>query len=214
MHHRIPKILSISAVVAFLMQFNSVSMAQRPREWMKCLGLEGPIIDLVIDGCTAVIRSNQDPPQKLATAFDNRGVAYRLKGDYDHALLDYEQAIRLNPDNANAYNNLGVIYRIKGDYDRAIAAYDEAIWLKNSDFPAAFYNRALAYADKTEYDRALADFDVVMRFNAKNALALYARGLTLLKKGDGEAGKADIAAAKEINPNIAERFDHSDSPLR
>jgi tetratricopeptide (TPR) repeat protein len=214
MHHRIPKILSISAVVAFLMQFNSASMAQRPREWMKCLGLEGPIIDLVIDGCTAVIRSNQDPPQKLATAFDNRGVAYRLKGDYDHALLDYEQAIRLNPDNANAYNNLGVIYRIKGDYDRAIAAYDEAIWLKNSDFPAAFYNRALAYADKTEYDRALADFDVVMRFNAKNALALYARGLTLLKKGDGEAGKADIAAAKEINPNIAEQFDHSDSPLR
>jgi tetratricopeptide (TPR) repeat protein len=214
MHHRIPKILSISAVVAFLMQFNSVSMAQRPREWMKCLGLEGPIIDLVIDGCTAVIRSNQDPPQKLATAFDNRGVAYRLKGDYDHALLDYEQAIRLNPDNANAYNNLGVIYRIEGDYERAIASYDEAIWLKNSDFPAAFYNRASAYADKTEYDRALADFDVVMRFNAKNALALYARGLTLLKKGDGEAGKADIAAAKEINPNIAEQFDHSDSPVR
>jgi tetratricopeptide (TPR) repeat protein len=163
---------------------------------------------------TAVIRSKHDPPQKLATAFDNRGVAYRLKGEYDLALQDYEQAIRLNPDNANAYNNLGVIYRIKGEYDRAIAAYDEAIWLKNSDFPAAFYNRALAYADKSEYDRALADFDVVMRFNAKNALALYARGLTLLKKGDGEAGTAYIAAAKEINPNIAEQFDHSESPLR
>jgi tetratricopeptide (TPR) repeat protein len=213
MHRRIREILSIFAILALLMQFNSASLAQRPREWMKCLGLEGPIIDIVIDGCTAVIRSNQDPPQKLATAFDNRGVAYRLKGEYDHALQDYEQAIRLNPDSANAYNNLGVIY-IKGDYDRAIAAYDEAIWLKNSDFPAAFYNRALAYTDKSEYDRALADFDVVMRFNAKNALALYARGLTLLKKGDGEAGKADIAAAKEINPNIAEQFDHSDSPMR
>jgi tetratricopeptide (TPR) repeat protein len=101
-----------------------------------------------------------------------------------------------------------------GDYDRAIAAYEAAIWLKNSVFPAAFYNRALAYADKSEYDRALADFDVVLRFNPKNALALYARGLTLLIKGDGEASKADIAAAKEINPNIAEQFDHSDSPLR
>ena len=29
-------------------------------------------------------------------------------------------------------------------------------------------------------------------------------------KGDGEAGKAYIAAAKEINPNIAEQFDHSE----
>jgi len=115
------------------------------------------------------------------------------------------------PDAANHYNNRGIIYRIKGDYDRAIADYDKAILLNRGDYPAAFYNRALAYADKGEYDHALADFDVVMRFDAKNALALYARGLTLLKKGDAEAGKADIAAAKAINPNIVEQFDHSEA---
>ena len=214
MHHRILKILTISAVLVVLMQFNSASFAQRPREWMKCLGLEGPIIDIVIDGCTAVIRSNQDPPQKLATAFDNRGVAYRLKGEYDHALQDYEQAIRLNPDNANAYNNRGIIYRIKGEYGRAIADYDKAIWLKNGNFPAAYYNRALAHADKGEYEQSLRDFDVVTQFDPRNALALYARGLTLLKKGDTEAGKIEISAAKAINPNIAEQFDHSESPSR
>jgi tetratricopeptide (TPR) repeat protein len=178
------------------------------------MGREGPIVDVVIEGCTAVIQSGRSPPQRLATAFDNRGVAYRLKGEYEHALQDYVQAIRLNPDNANAYNNRGIIYRIKGDYDRAIADYDEAIWLKNGDFPAAFYNRALAYSDKSEYEHSLADFDVVMRYDAKNALALYARGLTLLKKGDLEAGRADIAAAKAINPNIVEQFDRSESPLR
>jgi hypothetical protein len=53
-----------------------------------------------------------------------------------------------------------------------------------------------------------------MRFNSRNALALYARGLTLLKKGDTEAGKNDISAAKAINPDIAEQFDHSESPSR
>jgi hypothetical protein len=50
--------------------------------------------------------------------------------------------------------------------------------------------------------------------NPRNALALYARGLTLLKKGDTEVGKNDISAAKAINPNIAEQFDHSESPSR
>ena len=206
---------SIFVILAILVLLSAgSSLAQSPRDWSKCIGREGPIVDVVIEGCTAVIQSNQDPPQKLATAFDNRGVAYRLKGEYDHALQDYEQAIRLNPDNANAFNNRGIIYRIKGDYDHAIADYGEAIWLKNSDFPAAFYNRALAYDDKGEYDRALTDFDVVMRFDEKNALALYARGLTLLKKGDAAAGKADIAAAKAINPNIAELFDHSETPSR
>ena len=38
------------------------------------------------------------------------------------------------------------------------ADYDEAIWLRNGDFPAAFYNRALAYADKGEYEHSFADF--------------------------------------------------------
>jgi tetratricopeptide (TPR) repeat protein len=192
--------LSICVAVGFLVALSAASLAQSPRDWSQCIGRKGPV-DAVIEGCTTVIQSGLDPPQRLATAFDNRGVAYRRKGEYDHALQDYNQAICLNPDNAYAYNNRGIIYRIKRDYDRAIADYDEAIWLKNGDFPAAFYNRALAYTDKGEYDRALTDFDVVMRFDARNALALYARGLTLIKKGDTEAGNADITAAKAINPD-------------
>jgi tetratricopeptide (TPR) repeat protein len=183
-------------------------------EWMKCLGLQRPFIDNVIDGCTAVIQSGREPAEKLATAFDNRGVAYKHKGQYDLALQDYEQAIRLNPNSANAYNNRGIVHRIKGEYARAIADYDEAISLKNSDFPAAYYNRALACADKGEYELSLRDFDVVLRFNPRNALARYARGLTLLQKGDTEAGKIDIGTAKAINPDIAEQFDHSESPSR
>ena len=204
----------ICVVLAILVLLNAASSAQIPSDWRQCLGREGQIMDVVIEGCTAVIQSGQDTPQRMSTAFDNRGIAYRWKGEYDRALQDYERAIHLNPDNANAYNNRGVIYRIKGDYDRAIADYSEAIWLKSGDYPAAFYNRALAYADKGEYDHALRDFDVVMRFDANNALALYARGLTLLKKGDAEAGRADIAAAKAINPNIADQFDHSQSTVR
>jgi tetratricopeptide (TPR) repeat protein len=205
-------ISSIVAACAVLLP--TAASAQSSTNWSQCLGLEGPIVDTVIDGCTAIIQSGQEPREKLATAFDNRGVAYRRKGEYDRALQDYEQAIRLNPSNATAYNNRGIIYRIKNEYARAISDYDEAIWLKNGDFPAAYYNRALAYADKGEYELSLRDFDVVMRFNPRNALALYARGLTLLKKGDTEASNNDISAAKAINPDIAEQFDHSESPSR
>ena len=205
-------IKTISGIVAACaMLLPSAASPQSSTYWSQCLGRD---VNAVIDGCTAVIRSGHEPLEKLATAFDNRGVAYRLKGEYDRALQDYEQAIQLNPSNANAYNNRGIIYRIKGEYGRAIADYDEAIWLKKGDFPAAYYNRALAYADKGDYEQSLRDFDVVMRFNPKNALALYARGLTLLKKGDIDAGKNEISAAKAINPNIAEQFDHSVSPSR
>jgi len=49
----------------------------------------------------------------------------------------------------------------------------------------------------------------VLRFNSKNSLALYGKGLAEMKNGDAQAGMADIAAAKAINPNVAEEFEHS-----
>src|SRR6516225_7390594 len=73
----------------------------------------------------------------------------------------------------------------------------------------AFYNRGVAYTEKQDYDRAIADFEMVLRFNVKNALALYGRGAARLKKGDSQTGSADIADAKAINPNVAEEFEHS-----
>jgi tetratricopeptide (TPR) repeat protein len=187
---------------------NTVLVAQTSKEWSQCTGGEGPIADVIISGCSAVIQAGQDSPKRLATAFNNRGVAHKYKGEYDRALEDYDQAILLNPSFASAYNNRGVIYRLKGEYDRAITDYDQAIWL-GSNIPATFYNRAIAYSDKEDYDRAIGDFDVVLRFNPKNALALYGRGLVKLKKGDTQSGTADIAAAKAINFNVLEEFEHS-----
>jgi tetratricopeptide (TPR) repeat protein len=196
-----------SLILAIGLLLTTGASAQTSQEWIQCTGREGPIADVVIAGCTAIIQAAQEPAAKLATAFNNRGVAYRLKGKYDQALEDFDQSIRLNPSSPKHYNNRGIIYRIRHDYDRAIADYNEAIWLK-SDFPAAFYNRAVAYFDQGEYERALADLEVVLRFDKRNALALYARGMILLKKGD-DAGEADITAAKAINPDIAKQFDTS-----
>jgi tetratricopeptide (TPR) repeat protein len=187
---------------------NAVVMAQTSKEWSQCSGGEGPIADIIISGCSAVIQAGQDNPRRLATAFNNRGVAHKFKGEYDRALEDYDQAILLNPSFASAYNNRGVIYRLKGEYDRAIRDYDQAIWLDNN-IPATFYNRAIAHSEKEDYDRAVGDFDVVLRFNPKNALALYGRGVARLKKGDAQSGSADIAAAKAINANVVQEFEHS-----
>ena len=80
------RILSISTVLPISVLPNAgSSSAQNPRDWSQCIGREGPSVDVVIEGCTAVIQSGQAPPKNLATAFDNRGVAERLKGEYDHA---------------------------------------------------------------------------------------------------------------------------------
>src|SRR5262249_41880217 len=70
-----------------------------------------------IKGCSAIIQHNP----KDVIAYHNRGDAYGLKGDFDHAIADYTKAIEINPNYAPAYNGRGRAYTSKGDYVHAVA---------------------------------------------------------------------------------------------
>jgi hypothetical protein len=63
-----------------------------------------------------------DGKENLADAYNNRGIAYRHKGDYD-----YNEAIRLNPNYADAYRiSEGRLMLTKGDFERSISDYNKA----------------------------------------------------------------------------------------
>ena len=68
------------------------------------------------------------------------------KGDNDRAIADYDQAIRLKPDDAVAYNNRGAAWYGKGDYARAIGDYDRALQI-DPNVKNAAANKALAEAE-------------------------------------------------------------------
>ena len=55
-----------------------------------------------------------------------RGIAFAEKGQFDRAIADYDEAIRLNPQDTNAFYNRGFSYGKKGEWHRD---YDEAIRL-------------------------------------------------------------------------------------
>jgi tetratricopeptide (TPR) repeat protein len=69
-------------------------------------------------------------PQNLAIAFNNRGNAYLGKRQYDRAIKDYDEAIRLDPNDDLYFGNRGDAFRITGQYERAIADYRKALSLK------------------------------------------------------------------------------------
>ena len=88
-----------------------------------------------------------------ALAYNNMGIAYDNKGNYDEAIACYKKAIKLNPDFVMAYGNLGIAYYSKGNYDKAIACYEKAIEL-NPDFADAYYNMGTAYQYSGKKDKA------------------------------------------------------------
>jgi tetratricopeptide (TPR) repeat protein len=80
-----------------------------------------------------------------AEAFKNRGWAWFHKKEYDKALADYAEAIRLNPEFAQAFLDRGLIWSAKKEWGKALADYDEAIRI-DPKFAWAHNNRAWVMA--------------------------------------------------------------------
>ncbi|MBI2713814.1 MAG: tetratricopeptide repeat protein [Rhizobiales bacterium] len=85
--------------------------------------------DVAIAACTRAIASGQYTTQNVATLYTSRGNEYAYKGQHDPAIQDFDQAIRLNPQNVSAFIGRGRAYGGKGQHDRAIQDFDQAIRL-------------------------------------------------------------------------------------
>ena len=94
-----------------------------------------------------------------SSAFDSytRGVEHNELGQYDAAIQDYDQVIRLDPEYADAYHNRGYSYDEAGQYERAIQDYSEAILLDPQDADA-YYNRGVSYHNLGQSAEAERDF--------------------------------------------------------
>jgi tetratricopeptide (TPR) repeat protein len=123
-----------------------------------------PTNEQQIDGCTAVIQSTWYSGNTLAAAFYNRANAYNRKGEYDWAIADYDQAIKLEANFVLAFYNRGNAYGNKGQLDRAIQDFNQAIKLdpKNA---YALRSRSIAKAQKGDKAGAAADLAQAQRLD-------------------------------------------------
>ena len=142
-------------VLALVFAFGLSAWGQGSDDAERCARISDPEQKLLY--CSAAIDSGHLSTANLAGAFYNRGYAYHLKGNYDRAIEDYDQAIRLNPGFAVAFYAQGVAHYGKGDYDRAIQDYDQAIRL-NPGFPFAFAGRGYAHFYLGQFAAAQPDF--------------------------------------------------------
>ncbi len=111
-------------------------------------------------------------------AFFHRGVAWKKKKDYDRALQDFDEAIRLNPKDPDLFTIRGNTWSDKKDYDRDIKDQDEAIRL-NPKYAMAFCNRGAAWYFKKDYYRAIKDFDEAIALDPTQTLAIQNKACVL-----------------------------------
>jgi lipoprotein NlpI len=130
-------------------------LALGPNDISDCQQMDD--LDRGIAGCTKVAEDQSVAAHDRAIAFFDRGVDFYTKNDLDHAIADWSEAIKLDPNYGHAYNNRAKAYRAKGDYQDAIADYGEAIKL-DPQHALAYKGRGIAYLLSGDNAKAEADF--------------------------------------------------------
>lgn len=107
----------------------------------------------------------------FADAYNLRGNAYQNLGQYQRAIEDYNEALRLKSD-YTFYFNRGRACLNLGQHERAIKDLNEAIRLQ-PNFALGYINRAYIYTILGQYERAIKDNGEVIRLQPDSAKVSY-----------------------------------------
>ncbi len=204
----------VGLTILFLGAWTRIAEADFTQEIRRC-DSDGSHPDIRIVACTRNIQSGRFSGRNLAVAFANRGHAYKSKGQWDRAIADYSEAIRLKPDDAQIFNNRGNAHYYNGQLDRAIEDYDEAVRLQ-PDLAEAFGNRGNVYRKKGRFDRAIEEYGKALHVQPDNAQVFADRGLAYEKKGESVQALRDFEKAHALgfrHPLLLKKLREAGTPL-
>ena len=110
-----------------------------------------------------------------ALVMRNQGDANANLEQYEEAIADYDQALRVQPDNMLAYIHRGLAKARMGDFEEAIIDFNQALELE-PDNESAYINRGLAKYNLGRSQEAIADYDQALNLQPDSVLAYYNRG--------------------------------------
>ncbi len=137
-----------------------------------------------VAACTALIESADITESRRATAYANRALAYSLRGEYETAIRDYDQAIRLFPDYAIALNNRAWAYFKWGRAAQGMPDVQRSLQLDPLS-PHSLDTRAHIYQSLGDASKSMRDYEAAMMFGGARMVTLYQCGLKMHRLYDG-----------------------------
>jgi tetratricopeptide (TPR) repeat protein len=136
----------------------------------------------------------------IASALDEEGEALVLKGSFDDAISDFDQAIHANSKDVRAHIGRGIAYDGKKNVDRAVNSFDDAIDISPDD-AAAFVDRGNADLAQEDDNRAITDFDQALKLQPQDANAYNGRGNAYRHEKQYDLAAADYQRALQFDPD-------------
>ncbi len=162
-------------------------------------------VDLVVPSDTAmgyfngVIERTPGPVDALRM----RGRLWSDRKDYERALSDLDEAIRLAPDRAPSYVDRGrVRYSGKKDVNGGLADLNKAIQLDPA-LANAYRSRALMWMQNRDRARMKADLDMAIQLDPADARSSFFRHVYWLQEGNTQKALEDIDRIIKFDPTDA-----------
>ncbi|MCY3868328.1 MAG: tetratricopeptide repeat protein [Gemmatimonadetes bacterium] len=145
----------------------------------------------------------------------NAGQELYKKRQYQKALEAFEEAVKLDPKNAQAYRAMGKTYQKLRNYKKAIEAYQMATSIK-TDYAAAYFEMGELQLQATQdYTGAQASMRKVLSIDPNFAdgkardrlkVAYLKEGTTLFRRRNYKAAAAQYESATQVDPSDATVF--------
>lgn len=174
----------------------------KPDEFIAYRGLCNVLGELgnypkAIQACDQAIKINPQPLQYIL-----RGDIRISMGDTSEAIKDFNEALRLQPDNPFAYRQRGVARSSEGNYQEALQDLNKAIALQ-PDNAYAYVDRGIVNAMMGNRKAFIQDFDRALRLEPDSAAIYNKRGTARSILQDNKGAIEDYIAAIRFAPQAA-----------
>jgi len=148
-----------------------------------------------------------------ATAYSNKGTAYKDSGAYNKAIVEYISAIDLYDNNkekqAQMYEYIGYCHNQIGEYKQGIEAFTHAISI-SPKYGLAYWNRGYSYSKLKDYKTAISEYKLAipMYENDSSTIANIHKdiGVVYDKMKDYKAAIEEHTIALQFNPKYGRAY--------
>ena len=124
------------------------------------------------------------------------------RGEHDLALQEIQEALRLEPLNADAWLGQAAVYASMGQVEKAESTYKKAAVLRPQDWNSRYELGVFCYRQR-RYDDAAAQFEQVLAITPDNAMAHATLGGMMQLLGKDAEAESHLRQSIDLQPSYA-----------